>query len=131
MGYPDPVRDLWRPTASVGLNVPGATLGKKVLMDVSIRIDEGNSFIVRTSMSHGSNASAKVGGIGPRGVEQIISSNSTHRSGTVPSPSGWEGSMGTDEELCDFSRASKTRAGRSATTMTSLRIPLPSGERAG
>jgi hypothetical protein len=70
VGNPDPVQDVRGLAApTMWSTVPGATLGKKVLVDVSIRIDEGNPFIVRPSMPHGSKASKKLGGIGLRRVE--------------------------------------------------------------
>jgi hypothetical protein len=88
MGDPNPMRDVRCPAASVAsLNAAGATLGKNVLVDVSLRIDEGNYFIVWTSVTHGLEASTKLGRVRLRGVAGVVASYSTHRSGTVPPPS--------------------------------------------
>ena len=69
--------------APASLNAASAIVGQEILMDISLRIDEGNTFIVRTSVAHRSKTSTQLGRIRPMCLKDVISSYSAHCVGTV------------------------------------------------
>src|SRR4029453_16808183 len=86
MADTNPVLNVLRLNGSlVSLNAASAILGQEILMDVSLRIYEGNAFIVRTSVAHSSKTSTKLSRGRAMCLKDVISSYSTHCLGTVPS----------------------------------------------
>src|SRR5262249_44144312 len=86
MADTNPVLNLPRlngPLAS--LNAASAILGQEILMGVPLRIYEGNAFIVRTSVSHSSKTSTKLGRVRLMCLKEVISSYSAHCSASVSS----------------------------------------------
>ena len=85
MADTNPVLNVLRLTGSLAsLNAASAILGQKILMDVLLRIYEGNAFIVRTSVAHSSKTSTKLGRVTLMCLKDVISSYSAHCLGTVP-----------------------------------------------
>src|SRR4029453_3445333 len=86
MADTNPVLNVLRLTGSlVSLSAASAILGQEILMDVPLRIYEGNAFIVRTSVAHSSKTSTKPGRVRLICLRHVISSYSAHCLGTVPS----------------------------------------------
>jgi uncharacterized protein YlzI (FlbEa/FlbD family) len=86
MADTNPVLNVLRLNGSlVSLNAASAILGQEILMDVALRIYEGNAFIVRTSVAHSLKTSTKLGRVRPTRLMDVISSYSAHGLVTVPS----------------------------------------------
>jgi hypothetical protein len=81
MADADPVRD---GPCLAGSPVSGHTtvaiLGQEVLMDVPVRIYEGDAFVVRTPVAHGAKTSMELGRVGLMGLNDAVAGDSTHAS---------------------------------------------------
>ena len=84
MADTDPVLNLLRLAGSpVPLSAASSIVGQEILMNIPLRIDEGNALIVRTPVAHRSQTSTQLGRIRPMCLKEVISSYSAHYLGTV------------------------------------------------
>jgi hypothetical protein len=79
MADTNPVLNIFRIARSlVSLSAASPIIGQDVLMDIPLRIYEGNAFIIRAPVAHSSKASTQLGRIRPMCLKEVISSYSAH-----------------------------------------------------
>src|SRR5262245_30608817 len=85
MADTNPVLNILRLARSlVSLSTASPIIGQEILMGISLRIYEGNAFIVRTPVAHSSKTSTQLRRVRPMCLKDVISSYSAHCLGTVP-----------------------------------------------
>jgi hypothetical protein len=78
MAEGNPVLDVARTAAPISLSTNYTILSQQILMCVPFRIYEGNTFIVRTPVTHRSKASKKLDVIILMAFKKVVSSYSAH-----------------------------------------------------